>query len=49
MTLTEIGAARTLYTGEKQTPAAGAAVLKEAYQRGAVYLGLVKSTRVYAV
>ena len=42
VTLTEIGAARTLYTGEKQTPAAGAGALKEIYQRGAVYLGLVK-------
>ena len=42
MTLTEIGGARTAYTGEKQQPAAGGAILKELYQRGALHLGLVK-------
>ena len=44
VTLTEIGRARTLYTGEKQASAAGGTSLKEAYQRGAVYLGLAKGT-----
>ena len=44
VTLTEIGATLTAYTGEKQRMAAGAAILMEMYYRGAVYLGLVKGT-----
>jgi hypothetical protein len=40
---TEIGEALTHYRGEKQASAAGGAILKAAFHRGAVYLGLTKS------
>ena len=40
---TEIGRALTHYTGEKQASAAGGAILKAAFHRGAVYLGLTKA------
>jgi hypothetical protein len=40
---TEIGEALTHYRGEKQAAAAGGAILKAAFRRGAVYLGLTKA------
>ena len=44
VTLRVISAARTAYTGPKQLPPAGLAILRELYQRGAIYLGLEKGT-----
>jgi hypothetical protein len=41
--LTEIGHALTHYKGEKQASAAGGAILKAAFHRGAVCLGLAKA------
>lgn len=43
VTLGQIGAARTMYTGEKQKPAAGGAILKEYLRRGAAHLRYVKA------
>jgi hypothetical protein len=43
VTLTDIGRARTHYTGEKQTSAAGGAILKECYRRGAAHLRYLKA------
>jgi hypothetical protein len=43
ITLTEVGMALTHYTGEKQASAAGGAILKDAFHRGSMHLGLVKA------
>ena len=43
VTLTQIGAKRTEYSGQKQQPAAGGAILREALRRGAMHLRYVKA------